>query len=69
MITVLGASGNTGGRVVERLRAEGERVRAVGRDAGRLAGAVAQGAEPCVGDARIRSSCAPRSTAPTPPTC
>jgi uncharacterized protein YbjT (DUF2867 family) len=52
MITVMGASGNTGGRVVERLCAEGERVRAVGRDAGRLAGAVAQGAEPCVGDAR-----------------
>lgn len=52
MITVLGASGNTGGRVVERLCAEGERVRAVGRDAGRLAGAVARGAEPCVGDAR-----------------
>lgn len=51
MITVLGASGNTGGRVVERLRAEGERVRAVGRDAGRLACAAAQGAEPFVGDA------------------
>ncbi|TCK19875.1 NAD(P)H-binding protein [Pseudonocardia endophytica] len=52
MITVLGASGNTGGRVVERLCAEGERVRAVGRDADRLAAAVAQGAEPVVGDAR-----------------
>lgn len=54
MITVLGAGGNTGGRVVERLCAAGERVRAVGRHADRLAGAVAQGAEPVVGDARDR---------------
>lgn len=52
MITVLGASGNTGGRAVERLCTAGERVRAVGRDAGRLACAVGQGAEPRVGDAR-----------------
>jgi len=51
MITVLGATGNTGGRVVEVLCAAGEQVRAVGRDAGRLAGAVALGAEPHVGDA------------------
>ncbi len=51
MITVLGATGNTGSRVVEVLSAAGEQVRAVGRDAGRLAGAVARGAEPQVGDA------------------
>lgn len=51
MITVLGASGNTGGRAVEQLRAAGEQVRAVGRDASRLARAAEQGAEPWVGDA------------------
>jgi len=51
MITVLGASGNTGGQVVRRLREAGEPVRAVGRDAARLAGAVAHGADPYVGDA------------------
>ena len=50
MITVLGASGNTGGRVVRRLRESGEAVRAVGRDAGRLADAAAHGAEPHVAD-------------------
>ncbi|MEJ2886916.1 NmrA family NAD(P)-binding protein [Actinomycetospora aeridis] len=50
MITVLGASGNTGGRVVRRLRDAGVPVRAVGRDAARLADAVARGAEPTVGD-------------------
>ncbi|MDN5916118.1 MAG: NAD(P)H-binding protein [Pseudonocardia sp.] len=51
MITVLGATGNTGGRIVERLRAAGEPVRAVGRDAGRLARAAGLGAQPHVGDA------------------
>ncbi|GAA4902581.1 uncharacterized protein YbjT (DUF2867 family) [Actinomycetospora succinea] len=50
MITVLGASGNTGGRVVRRLREAGVPVRAVGRDTARLADAVARGAEPAVGD-------------------
>ncbi|GLZ50004.1 hypothetical protein Acsp06_61890 [Actinomycetospora sp. NBRC 106375] len=50
MITVLGASGNTGGQVVRRLRAAGVAVRAVGRDAARLADAAAHGAEPVVGD-------------------
>lgn len=50
MITVLGAGGNTGGRVVRRLREAGVPVRAVGRDAARLAGAVSRGAEPAVGD-------------------
>ena len=51
MITVLGATGNTGGRITATLRAAGEPVRAVGRDAGRLATAADQGAEPWVGDA------------------
>ncbi|MDD7936951.1 NmrA family NAD(P)-binding protein [Actinomycetospora lutea] len=50
MITVLGASGNTGGRVVRRLREAGVPVRAVGRDAARLADAVSHGADPTVGD-------------------
>ncbi|GAA4778772.1 NmrA family NAD(P)-binding protein [Actinomycetospora chlora] len=55
MITVLGAGGNTGGRVVRRLRAAGEPTRAVGRDAARLADAVGHGAEPVVGDITDRS--------------
>ncbi|WP_433037269.1 NmrA family NAD(P)-binding protein [Actinomycetospora sp. CA-053990] len=56
MITVLGASGNTGGRVVRRLREGGEAVRAVGRDAGRLADAAAHGAEPHVADITDRAA-------------
>jgi uncharacterized protein YbjT (DUF2867 family) len=48
MITVLGATGHTGGRVTAQLLAAGEKVRAVGRSAERLAGT---GAEPWVGDA------------------
>lgn len=56
MITVLGASGNTGGRVVRRLREGGEAVRAVGRDAGRLADAAAHGAEPHVADITDRGA-------------
>lgn len=50
MITVLGASGNTGRRVALGLREAGQAVRAVGRDAGRLTDAVAAGAEPIVLD-------------------
>ncbi|BBG05247.1 MULTISPECIES: NmrA family NAD(P)-binding protein [Pseudonocardia] len=50
MITVLGATGNVGSQVVHELRAAGVAVRAVGRDAGRLAAATAAGAEPCIGD-------------------
>jgi uncharacterized protein YbjT (DUF2867 family) len=49
MITVLGATGRTGGEVARRLLAAGERVRAVGRSAERLAGVA--GAEPFAGDA------------------
>lgn len=49
MITVLGASGRTGGEVARRLLAAGERVHAVGRSAERLAGIA--GAEPFTGDA------------------
>ncbi|GAA4862510.1 NmrA family NAD(P)-binding protein [Actinomycetospora straminea] len=50
MITVLGASGNTGGRVARRLREAGQPVRAVGRDAARLADVAGIGAEAHVGD-------------------
>lgn len=49
MITVLGATGNTGRRVARTLLAAGQEVRAVGRDADRLADAV-PGAEPHVGE-------------------
>jgi uncharacterized protein YbjT (DUF2867 family) len=56
MITVLGASGNTGGRVVRRLRETGETVRVVGRDAARLADAAAHGAEPCTADITDRAA-------------
>ncbi|MDF2975454.1 MAG: hypothetical protein K0S40_182 [Actinomycetospora sp.] len=56
MITVLGASGNTGGRVVRRLREAGETVRAVGRDAARLADAAAHGAEPHAADITDRTA-------------
>lgn len=49
MITVLGATGNTGHRTARALLAAGEEVRAVGRDAERLARAV-PGAAPFVGD-------------------
>jgi uncharacterized protein YbjT (DUF2867 family) len=56
MITVLGASGNTGGRAVRRLRESGETVRAVGRDTARLADAAAQGAEPHVADITDRAA-------------
>lgn len=50
MITVLGATGNTGRRIATTLLADGEEVRAVGRSAERLAAAV-PGAQHHVGDA------------------
>ncbi|MDD7969048.1 NmrA family NAD(P)-binding protein [Actinomycetospora lemnae] len=50
MITVLGAGGNTGGRVARRLREAGQPVRAVGRDAARLTDVVGFSAEARVGD-------------------
>ncbi|HSK61484.1 MAG TPA: NmrA family NAD(P)-binding protein [Actinomycetospora sp.] len=56
MITVLGASGNTGGRVVRRLREAGETVRAVGRDAARLTDAATHGAEPSTADITDRAA-------------
>jgi len=49
MIVVTGATGRTGRRVAEVLLAKGEKVRAVGREARKLAPLVGLGAEPFVG--------------------
>jgi uncharacterized protein YbjT (DUF2867 family) len=51
MITVLGATGTVGRKIVHRLLEAGEPVRAVGRDRGVLAELAAAGAEPRSGDA------------------
>jgi uncharacterized protein YbjT (DUF2867 family) len=51
MLTVMGASGNTGGRISARLLANDEKVRALGRSANRLAGLQSKGAEILTGDA------------------
>lgn len=50
-ITVLGASGSVGGKLAARLLDKGAHVRAVARDAGRLAALAAKGAEVLAGDA------------------
>ncbi len=50
MVTVMGASGNTGRVVAEALLARGEKVRVLGRDAGRLAALKGRGAEVLTGD-------------------
>lgn len=47
---ITGATGNIGSKLAARLLAEGHKVRVIGRDADRLAGLVAQGAEAYVGD-------------------
>ena len=51
MITVMGASGNTGRKIVEDLLRSGEKVRAIGRSADKLAGFKSTGAEVLTGDA------------------
>jgi uncharacterized protein YbjT (DUF2867 family) len=51
MIAVMGAGGNTGGRISERLLQQGERVRALGRSAAKLASLGSKGAEVLTGDA------------------
>jgi uncharacterized protein YbjT (DUF2867 family) len=51
MITVMGASGNTGGWISELLLQEGESVRALGRSAATLARLETKGAEVLTGDA------------------
>lgn len=54
MIAVMGASGNTGRRISERLLGGGEPVRVLGRSAERLEGLVQKGAEAAVGEATDR---------------
>jgi uncharacterized protein YbjT (DUF2867 family) len=51
MIAIVGASGNTGSVVAEKLLAGGKKVRVIGRDAGRLARLTSRGAEAFVADA------------------
>jgi uncharacterized protein YbjT (DUF2867 family) len=51
MIAIMGASGNTGGRIAERLLQQGEKIRALGRSSQRLAGLERRGAELRTGDA------------------
>jgi uncharacterized protein YbjT (DUF2867 family) len=51
MITVMGASGNTGRVVAEKLLSAGEKTRVIGRDAQRLKTLRERGAETAVGDA------------------
>jgi uncharacterized protein YbjT (DUF2867 family) len=50
MYAIIGASGNTGSVVAGKLLAHGEKVRVIGRDAGRLEGLVQKGAEAFVAD-------------------
>jgi len=50
-IAVMGATGNVGGRIAERLLADGHTVRALGRSLDKLAGLKAKGAEVLTGDA------------------
>ena len=64
MITVMGATGNTGGQITERLLDAGERVRAVGRSASRLAALERAGA----GTRATRPSSPRRSAGPMPST-
>jgi uncharacterized protein YbjT (DUF2867 family) len=51
MITVMGATGHIGGRIVELLLESGEKIRALGRSAEKLAAVAARGATGLTGDA------------------
>jgi uncharacterized protein YbjT (DUF2867 family) len=51
MIAIVGASGNTGGAVAGKLLQAGQKVRVIGRDAGRLERFTSRGAEAFVADA------------------
>ena len=51
MYAIIGASGNTGSVVAQKLLAHGEKVRVIGRDAKRLEGLVQKGAEAFVANA------------------
>jgi uncharacterized protein YbjT (DUF2867 family) len=50
MFAITGATGNTGSVIAERLLAQGEKVRVIGRDSGRLARFVQKGVEAFVAD-------------------
>ncbi len=50
MYVIIGATGNTGSVVANKLLAQGKKVRVVGRNAGHLAQFTAKGAEPLVGN-------------------
>jgi len=50
MIVITGATGKTGSAVAEALMAKGQKVRVIGRDAAKLKGFTAKGAEAAVGD-------------------
>jgi len=50
MYAITGATGNTGSVIATRLLSRGEKVRAIGREAGRLGGFVQKGAEAFVAD-------------------
>jgi uncharacterized protein YbjT (DUF2867 family) len=50
MYAITGATGNTGSVIATKLLGRGEKVRVIGRDAGRLAGFVQKGAEASVAD-------------------
>jgi uncharacterized protein YbjT (DUF2867 family) len=50
MIVITGATGKTGSAVAEALIAKGQKVRVIGRDAAKLKGFTAKGAEAAVGD-------------------
>jgi len=50
MYAIMGATGNTGSVIAAKLLARGEKVRVIGRNAGRLEGFVRKGAEACVAD-------------------
>lgn len=52
MITVMGATGNTGKVIAEKLLAQGEKVRVIGRNKDKLEDLVAKGAEAAVGDVK-----------------
>ena len=56
MYVILGATGNTGGVVAEKLLAQGQKVRVVGRDAKRLERFAKKGAEAVVADATDAAS-------------
>ena len=65
MITVMGATGNTGRKITELLLEDGEEVRALGRSPEKLAELDALGAEAVAGDVRDADYLQAPSQAPT----